>query len=211
MKNLKNLEYANIEKLSRNELAKVVQNLAKNVNRNYNSVKNSPIENTPATRGLDNSGGTIKTRGKNRNELVKEFIRAKKYTESKTGTVRNATKVFNETKKRLNMPNLTSDDIKKIYGAYQDIKERNPVEVRNTGSSDIIKAIRDMYVQGKLQDSKETLVEKMLDTIDKFYIDEEEKRLKDVESYGDINSYANISNRPTISSRPKSPRRNRKK
>ena len=210
MKSLKNLEYANIEKLTRNELAKVVQNLAKNVNRNYKSLKKSSIENTPATRGLENSGGKITTRGKNRNELVKEFIRANQYIESKTGTVRNAKKVFNEMKKRLNLPNLTSDDIKKIYGAYQDIKQRRPVEVRNTGSSDIIKAVREMYVQD-LSVSKKSLAKKMLDTIDNFYIDEEEKRLNDVESYGDINSYANISNRPTVSSRPKSPRRNRKK
>ena len=210
MKNLKNLEYANIEKLPRNELAKVVQNLAKNVNRNYNAIKKSSIENTPATRGLENSGGKIATRGKNRNELIKEFIRAKQYTESKTCTVRNAKKVFNEMIKRLNMPKLTSDDIKKIYGAYQDIKEQNPVEIRNTGSSDIIKAVRDMYVQDK-RVSKKSLAKKMQDTIDKFYIDEEEKRLKDVESYGDINSYTDISNRSTISSRPKSPRRNRKK
>ena len=210
MKNLKNMEYANIEKLTRNELAKVVQTIAKEVNRNYKSIKKSSIENTPATRGLENSGGKITTRGKNRNELVKEFIRAKQYTESKTGTVRNATKVFNEMKKRLNMPELTSNDIKKIYGSYQDIKERNPVEIRNTGSSDIIKAIRDMYVQDK-RVSKKTLAKKMQNTIDKFYIDEEEKRLKDVGSYGDINSYADISPRPTISDRPKSPRRNRKK
>ena len=210
MKNLKSLEYADIEKLPRNELAKVVQNLAKKVNQNYNTIKKSPIENTPATRGLENSGGKITTRGKTRNELIKEFIRAKQYTESKTGTVRNATKVYNEMKKRLNIPQLTSDDIKKIYGAYQDIKERSPVEVRNTGSSDIIKAIRDTYVQDK-RVSKKTLAKKMHDTIDKFYIDEEEKRLKDVESYGDINSYTDISARPTISSRPKSPKRNRKK
>ena len=80
-----------IMRLSRADLAKLTQTIAKNVERRAKNVSKRVPE-SPALRSLEQSGGAkITTRGKDLNELRSDFIRGVNFLQSKTSTVKGAT------------------------------------------------------------------------------------------------------------------------
>ena len=79
-----------IMRLSRADLAKLTQIVAKNVERRAKNVAKNVPE-SPALKALEQSGGAkIRTRGKDLNELRSDFIRGVNFLQAKTSTVKGA-------------------------------------------------------------------------------------------------------------------------
>lgn len=83
LKQIMDLKPSEISKLSRSELGRVVNTIGAVVNKRYGRLKESP-----AAKGLERSGGKIRTRGKTVDELRGELLRAKTFISAKTSTIK---------------------------------------------------------------------------------------------------------------------------
>ncbi len=128
------LDDVDIGGLTAAELKKIVQKAGKFINQRYNRTKKSLGE-TAATRGLENSGGKISTRGKNLNALRREFYRARNYYTAKTGTVTGAKSVQRAFEKRLGLKHLTPEQTAKFWSLYNKLTELHPEILSARGGS----------------------------------------------------------------------------
>lgn len=121
---LLNLDLDAMNKLSRSDLAKAVTTLGRNVNSRLNRFKRSGIE-SPATSYIERSGGKISARGKALNELRSEFVRAKGFLQSQTGSIAGAVKVQNKVISQLkNMGiNISREQYNVFWKTYEKLKE----------------------------------------------------------------------------------------
>lgn len=145
-----------VMKLNRAELAKVTQTIAKNVERRSKSVAKH-FSQAPALRALEESGGKITTRGKNLNELRKDFVRGVNFLTAKTSTVKGA----KEYKSRMEeiatggLP-MTPSQEKEFWSAVNKvIEEAGGREIiRQYGSDQIFEKIRVEVLMGEEIDPK---------------------------------------------------------
>lgn len=128
-------EYEKIMNMSRKELAKEVQRLAKNANRRLKSFEKRD-EKSPSYNYILESGGKFKTKGKSLNQLRAEYRRVSGFLDSKTGTIKGSKNWKIESISKLNEKlNLEGDravtlkDFDTIWEAYEKLKELTP-EVR---------------------------------------------------------------------------------
>lgn len=84
-----NLDANTINKLSRADLSKLTSRLVSSANKRLRRLEKTGNESL-AYQSAMSSGGVFSTKGKNVNELRKEFARASKFIEQKTSTVKGA-------------------------------------------------------------------------------------------------------------------------
>lgn len=113
------------------EMRKVVGRLVSAGNKRLRSFERAG-ERSPATRHIEKSGGVFSTRGKSLNELRAEYIRAKNFLESKTGTRKGWTEVKKKIISSLEKKGvfMTLEQFNDVWESYEKLKELSP-EVAN--------------------------------------------------------------------------------
>lgn len=140
-----NMDINTFSKLNTSDLRKVVGRLVSAGNKRLRSFERAG-ESSPATRHVEKSGGAFSTKGKDLNALRAEFMRAKNFLESKTGTRKGWKQVKNETIAGLKKQGIeiSENQFNDVWKAYEDLKELSP-EVANRGLKySVLKDVADM-------------------------------------------------------------------
>lgn len=126
---LQNLTNRQLTNLTRNELAKVVSKLASASNKRTKRLIQSGVP-SPALIGRVERGKVkFSVKGKNVDELKKEYLEVKSYLSSETSTVKGARKVMNtviDTLKNKKGIEITENQYKDFFKIYERVKEADP-------------------------------------------------------------------------------------
>lgn len=181
IRDIMNIDSKTFNGLNLSEMRKVVGRLVSAGNKRLRAFDNAG-EDSPATRHVKMSGGKFSTKGKNLNELRSEFVRAKNFLQSKTGSRRGWKEVKKNTisgLKKAGVEISSDEQFNDIWGAYEDLKELNP-EVANRGLKyAILKDIANMTVESN--ENAESIALKLHENLDKIY---EESVAIDNDYYG---------------------------
>lgn len=145
VQNILNMDINTFNSLNTSDMRKVVGRLVSAGNKRLRSFERAG-ESSPATRYLEKSGGALSTKGKDLNALRSEFMRAKHFLESKTGTRKGWKEVKKETIEGLKKHgvNITEGQFNDVWKAYEDLKEISP-DVANRGLKySVLKEVADM-------------------------------------------------------------------
>ena len=145
VKNILNIGIDAFNKLKTSAMRLVVGRLVSAGNKRLRAFERAG-ESSPATRHVYNSGGVFSTKGKDLNELRAEYVRAKNFLESKTGTLKGWRQVKKETIQGLKKQGveMTESQFNDVWKAYEELKELSP-EVANRGLKySVLKEVADM-------------------------------------------------------------------
>lgn len=145
VKGILNIGIETFNKLKTSAMRLVVGRLVSAGNKRLRSFERAG-ESSPATRHVYNSGGVFSTKGKDLNELRAEYVRAKNFLESKTGTLKGWRQVKKETIQGLKKQGveMTESQFNDVWKAYEELKELSP-EVANRGLKySVLKEVADM-------------------------------------------------------------------
>lgn len=123
-----NIDSNSIVKLSDKELRQITTQLGSAVNKRIQRLENKDIK-SPAYSSIMNNGGAISVKGKTRNQVLKEFIRAKSFASSNTSTVRGAISTYNKTankifgKKAVGYSELSKEEKEEYWERFHKLKE----------------------------------------------------------------------------------------
>lgn len=183
IKDILNMDIETFNKLNTSDLRKVVGRLVSAGNKRLRSFEKVG-ESSPATRNVGKSGGVFSTRAKDLNALRSEFVRAKNFLESKTGTI----KGWRETKKEIIKGlkkygvEMSESQFNDVWRAYDDLKELSP-DVANKGLKyTVLKDIADMV--NDTNKSAEEIALTLNNNISKIY--EEQVDLYDTKGISDF-------------------------
>ena len=117
-----------IVKLSDKELRQLTTQLGSAVNKRIKRLENKDIK-SPAYFSIMNNGGAISVKGKTRNQVLKEFIRAKNFASSVTSTVKGAITTYNKIankifgKKADDYSDLTKKEKEEFWDRFHKLTE----------------------------------------------------------------------------------------
>lgn len=123
-----NMDIKEFNSLKESDLRKIVGRLVSAGNKRLRYFERNG-EKSPATRYINKSGGPFSTKGKDLNALRAEYIRAKDFLQSKTGTMRGWKKVKNDTintLKEKHKIDMTDDQWDDVWETYEKLKEESP-------------------------------------------------------------------------------------
>ena len=168
-----NMDIETFNKLNKTDLQKVVGRLVSAGNKRLRAFERKG-ESSPATRHVAKSGGKFSTKGKDLNALRAEYIRAKNFMQSKTGTLRGWKQVKKETIKGLKKQgvNMNESQFDDVWKAYEELKELSP-EVANRGLKySVLKDVADMVTD--TDKSADEIVVAMHENLSHIYEEREE-------------------------------------
>lgn len=123
-----NMDYEMFNKLTEREMRQAVQQLSSAANKRLKVFEKSG-DSSPAVRYVNQSGGKFSTKGKNLNSLRSEYMRAKKFLESRTSSRREWNRVKKDTlstlKSKYNI-NISKENFDKFWKSYEKLKEISP-------------------------------------------------------------------------------------
>lgn len=123
-----NMDYQVFNKLTEREMRQAVHQLSSAANKRL-KVFEKAGDSSPAIRYVNQSGGKFSTKGKNLNALRSEYMRAKKFLESRTSSRREWNRVKKDTvstlKSKYNI-NISKENFDKFWKSYEKLKEISP-------------------------------------------------------------------------------------
>lgn len=148
------MDWTDIQKLNRRDLAQLTSRLASAGNKRLRRLEKAGLNETPAYTAIKRSGGDFSIKSKTINELRSEFSRVRTFldTSTKTSTVRGVKKVESSFRKRLGLEegeNMSESQRKKFWEGYRIFEENNKAQVFNIGSGEIQMLMRDVQRQDK--------------------------------------------------------------
>lgn len=122
-----NLDIETFNKLGVSDMKKVVGRLVSAGNKRLRNFE-SRGEESQATRYIERTGGKFSTKNKDLNALRAEYVRAKNFFESQTGSISGWTKVKKETISSLKKQgvDVSPEQFSKMWKAYEELKELSP-------------------------------------------------------------------------------------
>lgn len=124
---IQNASFEDLNKMSTKELRNLVSNAADVANKRVRNLRESKTGGklSPALAGFEKAGGKkFSTRGKDRNELLGEAVRVKKFLGHKTSTVAGVRQLRKETEKRIGRKFKNEEDEKKFWEGYRAYESR---------------------------------------------------------------------------------------
>lgn len=100
IRDLMKYRYTDLEKMSQSDVRAITQRLASAANKRVKRMFEKGVE-TRATVKLEESGGKISTKGKNKDELILEFLRAKEFLMDPHSNLRTHRKIIKRTQKKM--------------------------------------------------------------------------------------------------------------
>lgn len=90
-----------LAQLDRAQLSKLVSAQAKTANKRYTRIKNDKTSSKDAVKRVEKSGGRFGTKGKTKQQLIKEAKRIQRFNKAKTGTIKGARAVTAERQRQV--------------------------------------------------------------------------------------------------------------
>lgn len=152
-KSIQDIIYMDIDtfnRLNTKDLRKVVGRLVSAGNKRLRSFERAG-EKSPATRHIYNTGGAFSTKGKDLNALRSEYMRARNFLRSETGTRRGWKSVQKRTIEELSKQGvkLTLEQFNDMWETYEKLKEMSP-EVATRGLKyNVLQDITTMLIDDK--------------------------------------------------------------
>ena len=175
---LQNLSNRQLTNLTRNELAKVVSKLASAANKRTKRLIQSEVP-SPALIGRVERGKVkFSVKGKNVDELKKEYLEVKSYLSSETSTVKGARKVMNtviDTLKNKKGIEITENQYKDFFKIYERVKEADPYISSQQMKYKVFEAISNKMDYANPDD----VIDSVIDDLENLY----EQSMKESEDY----------------------------
>ena len=176
-----NMDIVDFNRLSEKDLKLVVGRMVSAVNKRLRRFAKKGIS-TPATRALMKSGGVLSVKGKNANQLRKEYARARNFLNMETSTQKGYKKVQEKITDTLQQRgvNVEPDELDELFEVWNDLIEIDPSVSLNKDKYQLMQDIAnmpdDINVSEKIQKAKERYTE--------IYEQQQEEFGKEVTLYG---------------------------
>ena len=176
-----NMDIVDFNRLSEKDLKLVVGRMVSAVNKRLRRFAKKGIS-TPATRALMKSGGVLSVKGKNANQLRKEYARARNFLNMETSTQKGYKKVQEKISDTLQQRgiNVEPDELDELFEVWNDLIEIDPSVSLNKDKYQLMQDIAnmpdDINVSEKIQKAKERYTE--------IYEQQQEEFGKEVTLYG---------------------------
>ena len=127
VKDILSMDVSEFNKLGLKDLQKITGRLVSAGNKRLRRAEEKGI-NSPAFSYVREHGGMFSTKGKTLNQLRAEFVRAKNFLESETGTIKGAEKFINESIEKLRSEGVNIDrgSFDEVMRLYESLKRSNP-------------------------------------------------------------------------------------
>lgn len=165
--------------LTQDQLKQVVSRLAATANKRLKEFEKRG-ESSPAYTKAMKSGGKFKVGGKNLNELRKEYLRAKDYLTSKTGTRQQFKDIVDRTINTLQHQGIDLDrqQFGKFWQTYNDLKRYDASISNRNMKYRVLREIRDVVVKNpnmSLEERTEQMRRKLVSIYEESVQDESGK------------------------------------
>ena len=176
-----NMDIVDFNRLSEKDLKLVVGRMVSAVNKRLRRFEKKGIS-TPATRALMKSGGVLSVKGKNANQLRKEYARARNFLNMETSTQKGYKKVqekITDTLKQRGV-DIEPDELDELFEVWNDLIEIDPSVTLSKDKYTLMQDIANMPdnidISQKLEKAKERYTE--------IYEQQQEEFGKEVTLYG---------------------------
>ena len=178
VKYLQNLTNRQLTNLTRNELAKVVSKLASAANKRTKRLIQSGVPSPALIGRIERGKVKFSVKGKNVDELKKEYLEVKSYLSSETSTVKGARKVMNtviDTLKNKKGIEITENQYKDFFKIYERVKEADPYISSQQMKYKVFEAISNKMDYANPDD----VIDSVIDDLENLY----EQSMKESEDY----------------------------
>ena len=176
-------------KMGKQELKEVTQILASVGNKRLKRAQEKGFTSPSIEAVL--TKGKFSTKDKSYNELRNEFIRARNFLQSKTGTLSEYNKFKRKSLKSMNEQTgikISSDQFEKFWRAHEELKKNNP-EIANKG----LKYAVLQELESKINDDESInvaeLVESLQNNLEEIYEANQERAIQAEENSVDLGSW----------------------
>ena len=180
IKDIINMDFADIQKLTRKELATVTSRLVSASNKRIRRLEKSELGEAPSIRSLKVRTGEdrLSVKGKSQGQLQRTFTEAKHFLNLKTSTIGGYKKVIKNIKKTISERierNVTELDVSKLYSTLHKAQELGLVDKRGSkGSEQAVNEIIDI-----LERNPDKGIDDIINDIDDWYTEMYEEDFND--------------------------------
>lgn len=172
VKDILSMDVSEFNKLGLKDMQKITGRLVSAGNKRLRRAEEKGIT-SPAFAYIESSGGYFSTKGKNLNQLRAEFVRAKNFLESETGTIKGAEKFIDDSISALKKEgvSINREDFNEVMRLYESLKRSNP-KVAERGLKYAVLQELSEKVETKL--NAEDVLTAMQNSLDQIYEREQE-------------------------------------
>lgn len=180
IKDILNMDFADIQKLTRKELAKVTSRLVSASNKRIRRLEKSNLGEAPSLRSLKTRTGEnrLSVKGKSQGQLQRTFTEAKHFLNLKTSTISGYKSVIKNIKKTISDrtgKNITELDVSKLYSTLHKAQELGLIDKRGSkGSEQAVNEIIDV-----LERNPNKSIDDIINDIDDWYTEMYEEDFND--------------------------------
>lgn len=172
-----NMDVRDFNKLGIKDLRKITGRLVSAGNKRIRRAREAGVT-SPAFEYVERTGGMFSTKGKNLNQLRAEFVRAKNFLQSQTGTIKGAKKFKDDSIKFLHREgvDISSDTFDDVMRAYETIRRSDPKVAERRYKYAVFNEIESLVQKGY---DNETVKAKIKEDLDNIY--EKSQREQEIE------------------------------
>ena len=191
-----NMDFDTVERLSRNDLARLTSRLTSAGNKRLKTLKKSSMgQSSQALKGIENAGRVkFSVKGKSHGQLLKEFASAKSFLKAKTSTIKGTKEVVKRTRKTLkekydiDTEEMSKTDIAKMWDNFHKMQEKGSIGGRGSLSSELaVKTMGRLQNENVLPMSQKKFESAILDGMEETYEDYEDEDEEDM--FDDFEEY----------------------
>ena len=156
-----NMPISKLESMSLKEQREFTSRLGSAANKRLKNLEKNDIYNS-AVRRLELGGGKISVRGKNKDDLTKEFIRARDFLKNKFSSASNWKKVIKNISTKSDDENINGSNIKdlsKAFSIYDVIREVEAEIAQKANKYELISYIQSIMY---MFDSTESIIDRSI-------------------------------------------------
>lgn len=166
-----NMDWEDVSKLSRSELAKITSRLVSASNKRVKRLEQSNLGESPALRGLkarENGQTRLSVKGKTHGQIEHTFITAKNFLSMKSSSISGYKKTIKNIRKSVSErigKDVSDLDISKLYSTLHKAQEMGLVDGRGSkGSEYAVSQITDI-----LENNPDKSIDDIIDDINDWY------------------------------------------
>lgn len=186
IKDILNMDFSDIQKLTRKELANVTSRLVSASNKRIRRLEKSELGESPALRSLQTRTGEnrLSVKGKSQGQLQRTFTEAKHFLNLKTSTISGYKSVIKNIKKSVSERtgrSISEIDVSKLYSTLHKAQELGLVDKRGSkGSEQAVNEIIDI-----LERNPNKSIDDIINDIDDWYTEMYEEDFNDYDEEDD--------------------------
>lgn len=161
IENIMSMPISKLENMSLKEQREFVSRLGSAANKRLVNLQKNDIYNS-AVRRLELGGGKISVRGKNKDDLTKEFIRARDFLKNKFSSASNWKKTIRNIAKKSDYEGITgsdTSDLSKAFSIYDVLREIEPEITKRANKYELTSYIKSIMY---LFDSTESIIDRSI-------------------------------------------------